>query len=134
MQMIQEPTIRKLHHGIQLSLPDVQGDTGANFNATNNKLILWDYRRIDPMGISTYEGQSDKINALCAVGVGTMRIVLEGNGTINCSTLHIPQATGAIISPDKIMIEQKAASFIHEGYRNGQGKLLWKDEFDKIHL
>ena len=130
-QPVLQPTIRKLNQDIQISIPEVQGDTGANCNATNNAEYLWDYRRIDPMGVSTFEGQADQASAMCAIGVGTMKIILDGTAVLECSTLHIPQANGTILSPDKIMMEQQAASFTHEGHRNGQGHISWKDDGGK---
>ena len=85
------PNIRKVYNNIQIKVPDVQGDTGANCSATNNQQYLWNYKTIEPIGISTYEGSADATNSLCAVGVGIMKIVAENNAVLHNSIPDVHQ-------------------------------------------
>ena len=124
-QTIPVDSVRYHHNNIQLLPMDLQGDTGANCNATNQRRYLWHYKKIDPMPIMTFEGDAENNAAITAIGTGIMKIVTNTNAVLECRVLHVPQATGTVLSPDHIMQDQEATRFTHQGSNTGTGFIRW---------
>jgi hypothetical protein len=102
-----------------------QGDTGANCSATNNISLLWNYWPLNkPIPIVTYQGQ-DKCTVINfeAVGTGIIKMIVDDT-TVNWLTLHTPNSTGTIISPDRYMMDNGHIHvFLQSGSRDGKGHL-----------
>lgn len=81
---------------------DAQGDTGANFSATNDKSILWDYKILpEPIPVITYDhGDTQEGHTCEAIGQGVIKIIDDNNSITQWYSLHTPGATGTILSLD----------------------------------
>jgi hypothetical protein len=127
------PTLRKtINMQMQRFADDsIQGDTGANCSATNNKNLLWNYQPLTrPIPIVTYQGTDNTIsNTFEAVGMGTIKMIVE-DMTMDWLALYTPNSTGTIISPDRYMMDNgHVDEFLQSGKRNGKGyiRFLTKD-------
>jgi hypothetical protein len=128
---VQSATIRKTHRMHLVTKDDIQGDTGANCSATNNRDILWNYKELEtPIKIVTYQGDHENriSHNLEAIGTGLIKMVIKDT-TLSWLTLYTPNSTGTIISPDRFMMDNgHVEEFQHIGKRDGQGHIIFKDK------
>ena len=95
------PHIRKTLKMRCISRDDLQGDTGANCSATNNRDLLWNCKALDkPIPIMTYEDSSQTMTQFEAIGTGILKMIVEDT-TLNWLTLYVPHSNGTVISPDR---------------------------------
>jgi hypothetical protein len=138
-QRIRNPIMRKLREieilqkNERRMIADVQGDSGANVSATNDKSLLWEYETFDnPIPVTTYgeDAMNQNEPSSCqAIGKGIIKLISDDDQILRTTALHIPNSTGTIISPDHYMRTTKGIhSFNHRGDRNGKGTI----EFDNI--
>jgi hypothetical protein len=127
---------RTVHRMKLISKDAIQGDTGANCSATNNRNILWDYKTLpSPIPIVTY--QDDHTERFEAIGTGIIKMIVNDN-TLSWLTLYTPKATGTIISPDRFMNDNgKVYQFQHTGRRDNRAvtsRLLTKKDKPLLNL
>jgi hypothetical protein len=119
------PTLRKTIRLHRLAKDAIQGDTGANCSATNNRTLLWDYKPLEtPIPITTYQDQNNTMTTQFeAIGTGIIKMIVDDT-TIDWLTLYTPNSTGTIISPDRFMMDNgHVQEFLQSGMRNGTGYL-----------
>jgi hypothetical protein len=119
-------TVRKIYQQeIQIPLPqentkyypkkkirDAQSDPGANISATNRRDIIWNYQEYkEDVQVATFN------NPCKAYGEGIIKIITEENDVIDHTILYMPDATGTVISPDKLVIDNARIydEFVHIG-------------------
>jgi hypothetical protein len=106
----------------------IQGDTGANCSATNDKSLLWDYKELEqPIPIITYNDESEEKHSFEATGTGIIKMIVQDT-TMNWLALYTPTSTGTIISPDRYMMDNiQVHEFQQTGKRDGKGYIQFTD-------
>ena len=100
---------------IKLNLT-LQGDSGANMGATNDKSLLWNYRTFSqPIKVETYDKSTTTDTPIEAPGMGIIKIIDDNGNVMDWSTLYTPNSSGTILSPQRYMREQKYTSWTQEG-------------------
>jgi hypothetical protein len=116
------PILQKTIRMQRLARDAIQGNSGANCSATNNRSLLWNYQSLEqPILIVTYQGKDKAIpNNFEAIGTGIIKMIVDDT-TINWLTLYTPNSTGTIISPDRYMMDNgHVDEFLQSGTRNGK--------------
>ena len=92
-------------NNLQLTL-QLQSNSGANRNVTNDKSLLQQYKHLQSYSIS---GINDDPSAnISCIGYGFMPWTSNQNKTILINVLHFPNCWGTIVSPTAIVTQ-----FIH---------------------
>jgi hypothetical protein len=129
------PTLRKtINIQVQRFKSDnIQGDTGANCSATNNKNLLWNFKTLPkPIPIVTYQGTDNPTtDNFEATGTGIIKMIIDDT-IMEWLALYTPNSTGTIISPDRYMMDNgQVEEFIQSGKRNGQGYIRFTNKEQK---
>lgn len=114
---------------------DAQGDTGANFSATNDKSILWDYKILpEPIPVITYDhGDTQEGHTCEAIGQGVIKIIDDNNSITQWYSLHTPGATGTILSLDHYATHNHGIhTFKHIGHITGKGSIEFTDQNNNV--
>lgn len=108
----------------------IQGDTGANCTATNDRTILWQFQVLrQPIPIATYNADTANEQTCYATGMGIIKLISDDNSILECRALYCPTATGTILSPHRIMMDKNGIEeFNHRGMKNGSGKIEFRDK------
>lgn len=94
----------ELFENTNLSLDQIQSDSGANTSATNNIALLHNVRYIEPIPVNT---ATESGKPMQMEAIGTYKMKTSNNEVIDIACYYSPEVSGTIISPNAIVKQYK---------------------------